>query len=453
MLTGPITILCWSFVRNDISRKEVSYQIALALRDEVKDLENAGITVIQIDEPAIREGLPLRKAEHPDYLKWSVRSFHIAADTVKNSTQIHTHMCYSEFNEMIDRIAALDADVISIEASRSNMELLTAFETFNYPNEIGPGVYDIHSPIVPETNHMVEALKKAAKKISADRLWVNPDCGLKTRGWPETDAAMEHVGDVALWRTLDIYDRLEPDFISVTCNAGGTANGRTEPIVSACCRKYSVPVAPHLTCLGQTTAEIDAVVQHYQSLGIKKIVSLRGDKMSESQSVGDFRHASDLVGYLKTKYNFELYVAGYPESHPESPSVNADIQNMKIKTDAGADHIITQFFFDPDIFLHYRDRLTKAGIKCDVIPGILPIINFPKAVSCSPKCGAGVPTFLHKMFDGVEPASEDHKILAMNVLSHQVTRLMEHGVRRFHFYTLNEITLTSHLCRWLKSAF
>ncbi|TCC97093.1 5-methyltetrahydropteroyltriglutamate--homocysteine S-methyltransferase [Pedobacter hiemivivus] len=190
MLTGPVTILQWSFVRNDQPRSATCTQIALAIRDEVVDLENAGIKIIQIDEPAIREGLPLRKADWQNYLAWAVRAFRISASGVKDDTQIHTHMCYSEFNDIIQNIADMDADVITIECSRSQMELLDAFADFKYPNEIGPGVYDIHSPRVPAKEEMVFLLEKAKKVIPASQLWVNPDCGLKTRHWDETKKAL-----------------------------------------------------------------------------------------------------------------------------------------------------------------------------------------------------------------------------------------------------------------------
>lgn len=190
MLTGPVTILQWSFVRNDQPRSVTCNQIALAIRDEVVDLEKAGIKVIQIDEPAIREGLPLRQADWQAYLKWAVTAFKISASGVKDETQIHTHMCYSEFNDIIQHIADMDADVITIECSRSQMELLDAFADFKYPNEIGPGVYDIHSPRVPSRTEMVQLLEKAKAVVPADQLWVNPDCGLKTRHWEETKKAL-----------------------------------------------------------------------------------------------------------------------------------------------------------------------------------------------------------------------------------------------------------------------
>ena len=193
MLTGPITILQWSFVRDDQPRRETAYQIALALRDEAADLEAAGIRIIQIDEPALREGLPLCRHEWPEYLKWAIDVFLLASSGVRDDTQIHTHMCYSEFNDIIEAIAALDADVISIEASRSDMELLNAFVRFQYPNEIGPGIYDIHSPRVPSVDEIKALLRKALNVFRPERLWVNPDCGLKTRGWPEVRAALHNM--------------------------------------------------------------------------------------------------------------------------------------------------------------------------------------------------------------------------------------------------------------------
>ncbi|NHA04291.1 5-methyltetrahydropteroyltriglutamate--homocysteine S-methyltransferase [Mucilaginibacter sp. HC2] len=197
MLTGPVTILQWSFVRDDQPRSETTYQIALAIRDEVVALESAGIKVIQIDEPAIREGLPLRKKDWESYLNWAVRAFRISASGVRDETQIHTHMCYSEFNDIIGNIADMDADVITIETSRSQMELLNAFADFKYPNEIGPGVYDIHSPRVPTVDEMAALLEKASTLLPAGNLWVNPDCGLKTRKWPETQTALVNMVQAA----------------------------------------------------------------------------------------------------------------------------------------------------------------------------------------------------------------------------------------------------------------
>jgi 5-methyltetrahydropteroyltriglutamate--homocysteine methyltransferase len=197
MLTGPVTILNWSFVRDDQPRSLSCYQLALAIREEVQDLERAGIDIIQIDEAALREGLPLRRSQWAEYLNWAVESFRISANGVSDSTQIHTHMCYSEFNDIIEAIAYMDADVITIETSRSDMELLDVFDEFHYPNEIGPGVYDIHSPNIPSVEQMVKLMRLAAQRIPAERLWVNPDCGLKTRQWSEVIPALQNMVDAA----------------------------------------------------------------------------------------------------------------------------------------------------------------------------------------------------------------------------------------------------------------
>jgi 5-methyltetrahydropteroyltriglutamate--homocysteine methyltransferase len=197
MLTGPITMLMWSFVRDDQPRSLTALQLALAIRDEVVDLEQAGIGIIQIDEPAFREGLPLKKRDWNGYFQWAVEAFRVASSGVRDDTQIHTHMCYSEFNDILPAIADMDADVITIETSRSRMELLDGFGHFKYPNEIGPGVYDIHSPRIPQTAEMLELLEKACLVISPEQLWVNPDCGLKTRNWPEVTTALERMVEAA----------------------------------------------------------------------------------------------------------------------------------------------------------------------------------------------------------------------------------------------------------------
>lgn len=205
MLSGPITMLFWSFVRDDLPRREVALQLSLALRDEVCDLETAGIKVIQIDEPAIREGLPLRRAEWPTYLDWAVQAFRITASGVRPDTQIHTHMCYSEFNDILPSIAQMDADVITIETSRARMKLLDAFAEFKYPNDIGPGLYDIHSPRVPAAEEMQILLKRALAVVPAERLWVNPDCGLKTRAWPETEVALKMMVETAKQARAELH--------------------------------------------------------------------------------------------------------------------------------------------------------------------------------------------------------------------------------------------------------
>jgi 5-methyltetrahydropteroyltriglutamate--homocysteine methyltransferase len=197
MLTGPVTILNWSFVRDDVPRGLACRQIALAIRDEVAGLETAGASMIQIDEAALREGLPLRRSEWKTYLGWAVECFRLCSSGVADTTQIHTHMCYSEFNDIIDAIAAMDADVISIETSRSKMELLDAFKDYKYPNEIGPGVYDIHSPRVPAVDEMTGLLELARRRLSDAQLWINPDCGLKTRKWEEVRPALVNMVEAA----------------------------------------------------------------------------------------------------------------------------------------------------------------------------------------------------------------------------------------------------------------
>lgn len=197
MLTGPVTILNWSFVRDDQPREQTCYQLALAIRDEVLDLERGGIKIIQIDEAALREGLPLRQSQWQSYLDWAIKSFRLSANGVADKTQIHTHMCYSEFNDIIGAIAEMDADVITIETSRSDMELLDVFDQFNYPNDIGPGVYDIHSPNIPSVAAIVNLMSQAEKRIPAERLWVNPDCGLKTRQWSEVLPALKNMVEAA----------------------------------------------------------------------------------------------------------------------------------------------------------------------------------------------------------------------------------------------------------------
>jgi 5-methyltetrahydropteroyltriglutamate--homocysteine methyltransferase len=193
MLTGPVTILQWSFIRDDQPRQKTCRQLAIALRAEVADLEKAGIKIIQVDEPALREGLPLRVADRADYLRWAVDCFRLVVGGAASETQIHTHMCYCEFGDFMEAIIRMDADVISIEASRSNMELLDKFRELSYPNDIGPGVYDIHSPRVPDQKEIESLLRKALTVIPVDRLWVNPDCGLKTRGWDEVIPALTNM--------------------------------------------------------------------------------------------------------------------------------------------------------------------------------------------------------------------------------------------------------------------
>jgi 5-methyltetrahydropteroyltriglutamate--homocysteine methyltransferase len=210
MLTGPVTMLQWSFVRDDQPRALTCRQIALAIRDEVEDLEKAGIKIIQIDEPAIREGLPLRHEDWSEYFNWAVEAFRLASSGVRDETQIHTHMCYSEFQDILESIAAMDADVLSVEASRSRMELLDAFVHFRYPNAIGPGVYDIHSPRVPKVEDIENLLRSAAEVLAPSQIWVNPDCGLKTRGWKEVLPSLTAMVLAATMMRRDLEARPDP---------------------------------------------------------------------------------------------------------------------------------------------------------------------------------------------------------------------------------------------------
>jgi len=204
MLTGPVTILCWSFVRDDIKKSQVAYQLALALQDEVLDLEKIGINIIQIDEPALREGLPLRKKLWENYLNWATESFRLTYYKTKNKTQIHTHMCYCEFNDIITAIIKLDVDVITLETSRSDIKLLKLFQQHNYINEIGPGFYDIHSSTIPTVESIQSNLEKALTYISANRLWVNPDCGLKTKIFVSSG----NEGNYNIMRSIMTFNRM-----------------------------------------------------------------------------------------------------------------------------------------------------------------------------------------------------------------------------------------------------
>jgi 5-methyltetrahydropteroyltriglutamate--homocysteine methyltransferase len=197
MLTGPVTMLKWSFVRDDQPESETAEQLALAIRDEVVDLEAAGIGIVQVDEPAIREGLPLRRADWDGYLTWAVHSFRVATGGVRDETQVHTHMCYSEFGDILHAIDELDADVASVEAARSRMELMEDFRRVGYRREVGPGVYDIHSPRVPSADEMAGLLRRAADVLEPEQVWVNPDCGLKTRAYEEVEPSLRNMVDAA----------------------------------------------------------------------------------------------------------------------------------------------------------------------------------------------------------------------------------------------------------------
>ena len=256
-----------------------------------------------------------------------------------------------------------------------------------------------------------------------------------------------------LWKAINIYEQLKPKYISVTCHASGTDAGLTDELVEAMSvRPKATPIAPHMVCYGQTQQAIEQQLQKYVGYGISNLVALRGDKNPDTEP-GEFNYASDLVQFVRDRgYPLQLHVAGYPECHPESPGHDADFRQLKKKVDAGASSIITQFFFDPDVFLAYRDRVKAAGIDIPVIPGILPILDFARMVIFAEKCQAGVPDFLFQMFEDGKLDKSSQQLLAMNVLTHQITKLHANGIEHFHFYTLNELRLTSQTCRWMQAA-
>ncbi len=273
---------------------------------------------------------------------------------------------------------------------------------------------------------------------------------------PKTEKSLDK-----LWETLDQYQEMAPRFISVTYGAGGSTRDFTRKICVDIRKRYpDIPVAAHLTCVNASRDEINVIAKEYWDHGIKHIVALRGDPPGGNPADDYFPHpdgyayAVDLVEGLKKIADFEISVAAYPEGHLQAPSLSYDFDYLVRKLDAGADRAISQFFFDPEVFLAYRDRLVKRGVDPDkIVPGLLPILNFGKMTEFAGKCNTDVPPFLHKMFEGVDVDSRDHRLLAMNVLSHQITRLITEGVKDFHFYTLNDVLLTRHLCKWLRCAF
>lgn len=272
---------------------------------------------------------------------------------------------------------------------------------------------------------------------------------------PKTPQGLDH-----LMQTVDDYASLHPAAITVTFGATGSSE-QIEPMREVIRRiraRVDIPVAAHMTCANRSQADVDAIVDLFVGDGVRHIVALRGDMMGEGAPYRPhpegYPMTYDYIAGIKSHHpQVSVYVAGYPETHPESPSETHDLDHLKHKVDAGADAVLTQFFFDPEVFLRWRDKVEKRGIHVPLIPGLLPVINFPKMCAMARRCNASVPTFLHTMFDGIEPESMDHKLLGMNVLSHQITRLVEHGVTHFHFYTMNETVLTRHLCRWMRAGF
>lgn len=264
----------------------------------------------------------------------------------------------------------------------------------------------------------------------------------------------------ALLETVRTYTAFRPSYITVTFGAGGSAEtvAYARDIVSKIAQATDLPVASHMTCAGRSKADVDAIIQSFWNDGVRQIVALRGDILGQAAPYQPhpegYFYTSDFIRSIKSNHpSMRVSVAGYPETHPESPSVDFDLDHLKKKMDAGADEILSQFFFDPEVFLRWRDKVAARGISAPIVPGLLPILNFPKAVNFAKKCNANVPDFLVKMFEGSDPDGLDHKLLAMNVLSHQITRLIENGVKQFHFYTLNDTLLTRHLCTWLRAGF
>ena len=258
----------------------------------------------------------------------------------------------------------------------------------------------------------------------------------------------------SLQSSLEDLVTLSPSFITITCGAGGSERDNTKDLVIECAERYQLPVKAHMTCIGRPREEIDALADAYWDAGIRGIVALRGDPpkgQSYQPHPQGYDYAIDLVRGLKKRHDFDITVAAYAEGHPDAPSLDFDISYLAKKFDSGADQAITQFFFDPELFLRFRDRAVKRGIDQPVIPGLLPILDYPRMCKFAKRCGAPIPNFLHTMFEGVEPDSLDHQLLAMNVLSHQITRLIEEGVEFFHFYSLNETLLTKHVCKWLRA--
>jgi methylenetetrahydrofolate reductase (NADPH) len=260
-----------------------------------------------------------------------------------------------------------------------------------------------------------------------------------------------------LWECVQRLAPLQPNFVSVTYGADGSTRARTHDCVLRILRETHLTVAPHLTCVAASRAEVLRIAQDYWQQGVRHLVALRGDPPATHLSSagryrpdsGGFAYASELVGGLATVARFEMSVAAYPEGHPESGSVEADLQNLKRKVDAGASRAITQFFFDPDIFLRYRDRCVAAGIRADLVPGILPITRFPQLLRFAERCGASVPRWLRERFEGLDDDPETRRMIAANVAIEQVQRLREHGVDEFHFYTLNRAELTYAICHAL----
>ena len=280
-----------------------------------------------------------------------------------------------------------------------------------------------------------------------------PDPAVSFEFFPPGDEAMAQ----QLWQSVQRLAPLRPSFVSVTYGADGSTRTRTHEFVRRVLTETDLRVAPHLTCVGASCAEVLQIAQTYLQLGVRHLVALRGDAPSANLSAegrylpypSGFAYASDLVRGLRQTGDFEVSVAAYPEGHPESGTVEADLENLRRKVDAGARRAITQFFFETDLFLRYRDRCAEAGIKANIVPGILPITRFPQMLRFAARCGASVPEWLRRRFDGLDDDPETRRMIAANVAIEQVQRLRRHGVEEFHFYTLNRAELVYAICHAL----
>ncbi|MGE0108732.1 MAG: methylenetetrahydrofolate reductase [Bdellovibrionales bacterium] len=272
---------------------------------------------------------------------------------------------------------------------------------------------------------------------------------------PKTEKGLDR-----LLETVDVYSSLDPAALTVTFGATGTEETvhSVRHVVSCVKARARAPVSAHITCANRTRRDVDEMVDFFWDDGIRHIVALRGDMRGQGAPYQPYPEGYEttyeFISSIKTRHpDMSVYVAGYPETHPESSSQTFDLDHLKRKVDAGADGVLTQFFFDPEVFLNWRDRVEKRGITVPLVPGLLPVLNFEKTCDLAARCNAHVPYFLHAIFEGVDADSIDHKLLAMEVMTHQITRLIDHGVSRFHFYTMNETMLTSHLCRWMRAGF
>ena len=479
MLTGPVTILNWSWPREDITHEQQTQQLALAIRDEVLDLEAAGIKVIQIDEAALREKLPLRKTDwHKKYLDWAIPAFRLVHSAVKPTTQIHTHMCYSEFNDIITDIDAMDADVISFEASRGDLVVLDAIHDANFETEAGPGVYDIHSPRIPSEAEIEERIYEILKKMDVEKVWINPDCGLRPAAtpkpgqasktsWPQPGCACQAdqirrnvrnkttamhspmfslevfppkrtspVGTI--YDTLDGLQGLDPDFISVTYGTGKSSDRTLTARIAHTVSEYGIPSVAHLTAQYLNKDDVDQALDMFEQAKVSGVLALRGDRIDGAEPAGVFEHASDLAVYIRQQRpDMKIYGACYPEKHPQSATLEEDIDNLKKKVDAGVTHLISQLFYDNEDFLRFLDKARAAGIDAPIEAGIMPVMNAKSVLNMSSKCQSKIPEKLGIMLDKWGSDKALLKEAGIAYASEQICELVARGVDGVHLYTMN----------------